>query len=279
MTITEIFNVNECRLVEPSFSELTQSAYTDLFLQTAADEARLLVDEDEEPIALALHNDYQGWQAVSFLFRDPTLAAIESFEEIGGDIYQEEREVWLSAVRKHYSCDILRNTYPSIEDLSPDREKKIRDLVDEVWGDRTGDLCLDCCCGSGVGTMALRNSGMQTLAYDIDPTLLALGLSRDRLVPEETMCIDAREASKYTRPAPLGAVFMAGEIYIYNATVWESIVSGLLALTDEVLITLRTKAEATLTKGWCADLGWDVEVFENRRDQLYDRWCCIAQRA
>jgi SAM-dependent methyltransferase len=97
----------------------------------------------------------------------------------------------------------------------------IRDLIHEVWGDRAGTLCLDCCCGSGVGTAALRAGGMRALAYDNDPALLALGLSKGRLVPEDTMCIDAREAARYIAPVPLGVAFMAGEIYSYNTGLWE----------------------------------------------------------
>jgi hypothetical protein len=44
-----------------------------------------------------------------------------------------------------------------------------------------------------------------------------------------------------------------------------------------VLITVGTEAEAARVKGWCA--GRDVEVFENRRDPIYDRWCCVARQA
>jgi hypothetical protein len=276
--VAEILEVDRCRLVEPSFAELTIDTYTALLLEVVADEARLLIDEEEEPIALALH-DESGWYAVSFLFRPPTLAAIECFEEVGGDIYQEDRAVWLSAVREYYSLDICKNVLPAFEDLSPARKGKLRDLIGEVWGDRPGALCLDCCCGSGIGSVALRASGMQTLAYDNDPALLALGLSRGRLAPAETMCIDAREASCYIAPAPLGAIFMAGEIYSYNAPLWKAIVVGLLALTDEALITVRTGAEAALVEGWCIDQEWDARVFENRRDPIYDRWCCVARRA
>src|SRR5690606_28826360 len=113
--VADILGVDGCRLVEPSFAELTMDSYTALLLRAMADEARLLVDEEEEPLALALH-DESGWHAVSFLFRDPTLAAIECFEEIGGDIYQESRAAWLSAVREYYSLDICKNVLPALED-------------------------------------------------------------------------------------------------------------------------------------------------------------------
>ncbi|NMA10300.1 MAG: hypothetical protein GX932_04680, partial [Methanomicrobiales archaeon] len=245
--------------------------------QVVPDEARLLVDEEEEPIALALH-DEEGWHAASFLFREPTLPAIECFEAVGGDIYQESREAWLSAVREYYSTELSKTTFPALEDLRPDREGKIRDLLDEVWGDRAGTPCLDCCCGSGVGTAALRAGGVRALAYDNDPGLLALGLSKGRLAPSDTMCIDAQKASRYIDPVPLGAAFMVGEIYSYNTALWRSIVANLLALTDETLITVGTEEEAARVEEWCTREGRTTEVFENRRDPLYDRWCCVAQR-
>lgn len=278
MKVAEILEIDGCRLVEPSFADLTVDPYTDLLLRTVPDEARLLVDEKEEPIALALHDD-EGWHAASFLFREPTLAAIECFEAVGGDIYQESREAWLSAIREYYSAELLETTFPALEDLRPDREGKIRDLLDEVWGDRTGTPCLDCCCGSGVGTAALRAGGVRALAYDNDPGLLALGLSKGRLVPSDTMCIDAQKASRYIAPVPLGAAFMVGEIYSYNTALWRSIVANLLALTDEALITVGTEEEAARVQEWCAGQGRETEIFENRRDPLYDRWCCAARRA
>lgn len=277
MKVAEILDVEGCRLVEPSFAELTADACTILLLQATPDEARLLVDEEEEPIALALHEE-EGWHAASFLFREPTLAAIECFEAVGGDIYQESREGWLSAVREYYSAELSKTTFPALEDLRPDRQGKIRDLLDEVWGDRAGTPCLDCCCGSGVGTAALRAGGVRALAYDNDPALLALGLSKGRLAPPDTMCIDAREASRYVAPVPLGTAFMVGEIYSYNTSLWRAIVANLLALTDETLITVGTEEEAARVEEWCTREGRTTEVFENRRDPLYDRWCCVAQR-
>jgi len=92
------------------------------------------------------------------------------------------------------------------------------------------------------------------------------------------MYIDAQEASRYIMPVPLGAAFMAGEIYSYNAPIWEAILTELLLLTDETLITVGTEAEATRVEEWCAEEDRETEVFENQRDPIYDRWCCVARR-
>jgi len=197
MKIHELLGISGCTLVEPTFAELTDDFFMEPLLSMEADEGRLLLDEVENPLAIAFHNPVGGWYAATFLFRPITGAAIEHFEEIGGDLWQETRESWLSAVREYYSDEIQAYVPAAMEDLPPDRPEKIRDLIKEVWGDRGGQCCLDCCSGSGVGTAALRECGMRALAYDNDPALLSLGLSRGRLCPAETMCIDARAAPAY----------------------------------------------------------------------------------
>ncbi len=155
--------------------------------------------------------------------------------------------------------------------------RRSRALIREVWGGRSGSLCLDCCCGSGAGTAALHAAGIRSLAYDNDSALLSLGLARGRLSPSETVCIDGRAAATYISPAPLGAAFMAGEITAYNAEMWEGIVDQLLALTDETLITLGTEQESGMVRTWCLERERKPEVFENDRDPLYDRWCCLVR--
>jgi hypothetical protein len=277
MKVHELLGISGCTLVEPTFAELTEDFFMDPLLSMEADEGRLLLDEEETPLAIAFHNPNKGWYAATFLFRPITSAAIERFEEVGGDLWQDTRESWLSAVREYYSDELVACVPPAMEDLPPDRPEMIRDLIKQVWGERPGEICLDCCCGSGVGTAALRDCGMQALAYDNDPALLSLGLSRGRLRPGETMCIDAREASVYIDPVPLGLVLMAGEIYSHNADLWEQIIVDLMQIVDEALITVGKRDEAELVKEWCTEPGRSVEIFENERDPIYDRWCCIVR--
>ncbi|KUG21064.1 MAG: hypothetical protein KO206_05050 [Methanomicrobiaceae archaeon] len=277
MTVEELLEIPDCRLIEPSFADLIDDCWTAVLLGMEAGEGRLLLDEEEYPLALAVRGS-SGWYAGTFLFRAPTREVIERFEEVGGDIYQEAREAWLSAVREYYSTAICRDVLPAMEDLPPDRPGKIRSLIGEVFGERGGTSCLDCCCGSGVGTAALRACGMRPLAYDNDPALLSLGLTRRRLLPAETICIDARDATRFIAPVPLGVALMAGEIYSHNAGLWQAIIAELLALTDRALITVGTEPEVRMVSAWCAEEGRSVETFENERDSLYDRWCCIAGR-
>lgn len=275
MNIADLLGLEECSLVEPSFSDLTDQVYTEVLLQTDAIEGRLLVDEEEYPLALALH-DGRAWRATTFLFRQPSYEAIDAFDQLDGDIYQEEREDWVSAIRDHYSRIICKEVSPAPEDLRHDRMDKVMDLLSEVWNGKTDTTCIDACCGSGVGAAAIRLTGMKPVSYDNDPALLALGLTAGRLHPAETMCIDGTCATRYLGPAPLGTIFMAGEIHSYNAQLWHEIITELLALTDETLITAGSREECMLVSEWCRESGRETSVFENERDPIYDRWCCLA---
>jgi hypothetical protein len=126
-----------------------------------------------------------------------------------------------------------------------------------------------------MGSAVLREIGIDSLAYDNDPTLLALGLSKGRLVPEETMLIDATLAGHYLRPAELGLALMAGTINDFTALIWRSIIKELVDLTAETMVTVESEKEAELVKMWALGEQRKVRVFENQNDRFYDRWVCI----
>jgi hypothetical protein len=54
MLIDDIFDVHGMQCIEPVFAEITDDYYTEALLSVPAEEARLLLDENEYPIALAL---------------------------------------------------------------------------------------------------------------------------------------------------------------------------------------------------------------------------------
>jgi hypothetical protein len=271
MRAAEMLDLRDMVFVEPSFDHLTEDAYTAMFLNGPAQEARMLVDEEEWPMAMALR-DGDTWRATAFLLRQPTIEVVETFERVGGEVFEESKEAFMRAVREHFSLKLMREVSPAIEDLSPDRCDKVRDLIVQMWGAREGVQCLDCGCGSGMGTLALKRLGMEPLSYDNDPALLSLGLSTGRLEPENTMWIDAALASQYCRPTPCGLSLMAGSINDFNAHMWKMIVYELLVLTEDTLATVGTEKEAELVRLWCLGKGRKVEVFENERDPFYDRW-------
>ncbi len=277
MRAAEILGVDALRFIEPSFADLTESDFTALLIRLPADRGRLLIDEHEEPLALAFQGR-DAWTAGAFLCRRPTAAAIERFEEVNGEIYQEERAVWAAAVREYFSLRIAQEIRPSVEDLNPARNAILEELISDVWGRGTGNPCLDFCCGSGVGSHIIRNLGYTPLSCDNDPALIALGLSTRRLMPEETVCIDATIASEYLNPVPRGIGIMMGDINPFTQDLWQQLAAELFALTDETLITVGKQSEADLIRRWGEAMERTVEVRENKKDPTYDRWVCIAQK-
>ncbi len=278
MRAAEILGVDTVRFIEPSFSELTNAVFNDLLAGLPGDEARLLIDEREEPLALAFH-DGGSWTAGTFICRRPSVAAIEHFEELPGEIYQEDRSRWVTAVREHFSNGITANVSPAIDDMNRDRPLIIEDLIRRTWGRGTGETCLDFCCGSGAGSSVLRSLGYTPLSCDNDPALLSRGFASGRLLPEETICIDATRASDYLDPVPRAIAVMMGEINLHSQELWQQLVSQIFSLAGEVLITVGTEPEAGLIRKWGEEMGKKVMVSENPKDPIYDRWVCVSGKA
>lgn len=269
----EVLGVPLLEFVEPSFADLIDIRYNALIASLPGDDGLLLVDERDEPIALAL-GDEGTWLAGSFHLRRPNTSVIERFEETGGEIYQEERSVWAEAVRDYYSTMIMRETTPACDDLNPARPAMIASLISDVWADEDPCECLDCCCGSGAGSLVLRDAGFSPISYDNDPSLLSLGLHTGRLSPVRTICIDGTLASRYINPVHLGIGLMLGEIHSFNRALWQKIVKEIMQITERALFTVGTGNEADMVREWVSSLGNDVRIFENTRDPIYDRWVC-----
>jgi len=278
MKAAEILGVDDIVFVEPQFSVLADPRYNDTLALAGGDEGRFLLDEQEEPLALAFKNG-DCWVTGSFLYRNPTALLIEKFENVNGEIYQEDRAVWAAAVREYFSLALRAEVSPTIEDLNPGRRSILKNLIEKTWGRGNGTPCIDACCGSGVGSLVLRDLGYTPLSFDNDPALLSLGLSTGRLLPEETMWIDATAVSQLTPPIPRGIGIMMGEINSFSQEMWEQIVSALFAVTEETLITVGTEPEAQIIREWGERMGRTVEISENPADPIYDIWVCRSKKA
>jgi len=273
MNAAEILGVEEVRFIEPEFSAQSDPFFNSALARLGGDEGRFLVDEEGEPLALALHGR-DGWIAGSFLYRHPAVELIELFENMNGQIFEEDREVFSAAIREYYSNLVLREVAPAIEDLNPSRRGILTRLIESHWGRGNGEIAADCCCGSGVGSLVLRDLGFTPLSYDNDASLLARGLATRRLLPAETICLDARIASRYIRPVRWGIGIMMGEINSFSQDLWEAIVKELLLMSKDTLITVGTENEALLIRDWGAALERTVEVTANPADPIYDLWVC-----
>jgi hypothetical protein len=160
-----------------------------------------------------------------------------------------------------------------MDDYNPDRYAIVAGLVSRYASDLNGQVCLDCCCGSGIGSVALRDAGLRPLACDNDDLLLALGLAKRRLEPDRTMWIDARLIAHYLdEPVPLTCGFMFGEIQSFNAPLWKEIVTAVCNISDRILLTVGTREEGEMIRDWAADTGKEVSLTEQTADPIYDRW-------
>jgi hypothetical protein len=273
MNVAEIFELENLRFIEPSFSDITDTRFNALLAGKDANEGRLLLDEAEEPLAIAFQGA-GGWIAGSFLCRTPSVGLIDLFESVNGEIFQENRAVFAAALRDYFSTILTAEVPPAIEDLNPVRRGILGELIENCWGSGRGETCVDCCCGSGIGSLVLRDLGYSPLSYDNDASLLSRGLHTGRLLPAETMCLDATIASRYIDPVPMGIGIMMGEINSFSQDLWEAIVQELFTSTKETLITVGTEPEARLVAEWGKVLGRTVEVRENPADPIYDLWVC-----
>jgi len=278
MNAEEIFEVQNLSFVEPSFGDLSGIEYLSdlLALPARNDCARLLIDTEDEPLAFALSEDGVTWWASTCLYRQMTGDEIERFEQVGGDLYQTERHLWERAVRRSFAEEIGAVVDPAFEDVPPDRIVKLESLIHEVWGTTGSGPCIDCCCGSGIGSAIVSKMGMEPLAYDNDEALIARGLITGRLDPEGTLCIDGRTADVFLPPAERGLGIMLGEIHSFGIDLWEELVMVLFDLCEEALITVGTERESGLIREWGASVDRKIEVFENERDPIYDRWVCVG---
>jgi hypothetical protein len=278
MNVSEIFEVPALSFVEPSFGCLsgTDHLFDLLALPVERGHARLLIDTEDEPLALAFSADGSTWWATTCLYRPLTSEEIDRFDEIGGDLYQIERPIWERAVRRSFAEEIQSTILPAFEDVPPDRIGKLESLIHEVWGGSGSGPCIDCCCGSGIGSSIVSKMGMEPLAYDNDASLIARGLINGRLNPEGTICIDGRNADIFLPLVGRGLGIMLGEIHTFESELWEELVMVLFDLCDEALITVGTEPESLLIAEWGASCGRTIEIFENDRDPIYDRWVCVG---
>lgn len=277
-SLVSMIEADALHFIEPDYASLVNNGEPGVIICEAkpeAGDARILLDEEGNPLLFAVKTEGQ-WHATSWLFRSPTAEELALFESTDGDMFEEPRAEIEDAVRAFFSEQMTAGTAPAREDLPADRIEKVRDLIHEMFGTRISGTCLDACCGSGIGSLVMREIGARPLAYDNDAGLLSLGLASGRLKPEETAWIDGRIASAYMPDAEFGLGIMFGQMYNYTKDVWQPIVEELAGVTEKTMITVATEEEAGWVKEWAAGVDRSLEIFENERDPIYDRWVCIG---
>jgi hypothetical protein len=275
MGFAKFFEADEARLVEPLFSDLCYKEMDELLMQIPAERSRILIDENEEILSVGLEAREGIIEASCFHLRTPSDSLITRLEDMDGDIFQVTRREFEDTVRKYYSDNLISTTEIAPDDLNPERLAITRDLINSFVGNEHDLRCLDCCCGTGIGTYLMRERGFSPLSYDNDDALLARGFAEGRLVPERTMWIDGRLIEAYlTEPVDCAFGFMFGELQLFNHDIWSEIISGICTVSERVMITVGTEPEAIIIKEWMKTGGYEPEIWENDHDPIYDRWVC-----
>jgi hypothetical protein len=290
MKLDDMIEAARLVLVEQSYMDLSNPECSYDLLAFDADSVKVLVDEDEEPLCIAV-GDGTHWLGSCFLLHRPPVALFDIIEDLENldnskcEVYQEKREDIRAAIREYYSLQLLASSTPALEDLTMNRVHLLKELINEYASQLTGESCLDCCCGSGVGSKVLREMGFDPLAFDNDVALLVRGFHTDRLDPKKTCCIDATDLSFLLDEAEqksgfdLAFGFMVGEINNFNQNIWDDIVDQIFSVSRCAFLTVGTESEARLLGEWAQDSGKSVTIHENTRDMLYDRWVCIARNS
>ena len=270
-------------LVEQSYMDLGYDQCSYDLLAFSGELARLLIDEDENPLCIAISDDGSAWFGTCFLLHDPPVSLLEMLESMDCEIYQEPRDKIIASIREYFSLRLLTSTTPALEDLNESRVQLLRELLLEYTEQLTGESCLDCCCGSGVGSHVLRKLGWNPLSFDNDEALLASGFVSRRLDPAHTLCIDATQLCDLLdipeNGVDLAFGFMIGEINNFSQDIWDEILDQVFFLSKCAFLTVGTEKEARIIEKWAQNAGKDVTVRENPRDMLYDRWICIVRNS
>ena len=278
MKIAQMLELETISLVEPTFSDLIYQEMDDLMTGSPGKGGKILVNEDENPVLFAKTDDGGAWTGCVTMFREPSLALIDLFEQFEWEMYQEENETILDALRGYYSTLLCDSVLPGPDDLNPARVQSIKTLLRNTVGIEQQGLCLDCCCGTGVGSMVMESYGMHPIAYDNDESLLVRGMKSGRLKPERTMWIDGRMVNRFVqKQAFLVCGFMIGEIHSFNAHIWQEIIAAACMASDRVLFTAGTEQEIIQIKDWVFGTGKKAEIFESDADPIYDRWICYSE--
>ncbi|HJJ42125.1 MAG TPA: hypothetical protein O0W90_02265, partial [Methanocorpusculum sp.] len=181
--IESMLEEESLNFIEPDFSSLINHGEPGVIITEAKKDitaSKILIDENENPLIFAVRCG-DVWSASSWLYREPTREEIGIFDDVSGDLYQEKRSDIEKALRDYFSRRLINEVSPASEDLTDSRADIVRDLFEELLGKNISGSCIDACCGSGVGSMILRDMGGYVYAYDNDPALLSSGFASGRL--------------------------------------------------------------------------------------------------
>jgi hypothetical protein len=184
------------------------------------------------------------------------------------------------------SCDCIGGRRSHMLAYSSERQERLQLLFKtkiELLFDMGAAEMLEICCGNGMGTAALYDLGYNVYALDNDKCAICEGLFHGALRKEKTAVLDARYLSEYefAQYHKFRSVvgFMLGEIYEFNKTDWQKILSEAATIVNNglFLFTVHKKEEINFIYETMEGFGIEGQVIDNRDDTtIYDQWVYIG---
>ncbi len=292
--------------VEESYAALKNNILSRHYLENIQKDPYAKIDgikdENDNIIGLALFNpeteDSPSFFAVftNLISSIPVPnASSRAFTEIARNLkldksYSTTGREFREAIIEYYSsslvnrqlcenCHISKEPYEMVYIES--RNSKLKALLDRY--ELKGEL-LEICCGNGMSTLPLRESGYQPLAIDNDKCQICQGLEHGVLDPRRTIVLDATRLSEFFPDNAFDTVvgFMMGTIYPFNKDTWERIVMEavkVLKTGGMMMLTVNKKEEMEVLKAAIEKNHIAGEMVDNTDDKgIYDQWAYVGYK-
>lgn len=282
-------------LAEECLEDLIDLPVTEELLASGLEPDRILVLDEEKPLAVALHLSYPAdfWLLLTDIYSHKKPLSTFFTREGEFKATQDLRSVSLSredlfrGIIEYYSLSLMEGLLcedcrmPSNSLHVEDRIQLLEELMPQVL---PLDLeVLEVCCGSGMGAQALKNLGYSSWAMDVDRCEICRGLQGRSLIPDRTFFMDARLLDAFFPAGSFDAVvgFMMGLIDDVNRELWRQIILKASSLARRmVFYTVYTRKEAEFLAEILGPAGWKGEIIDNSsRIAIYDQWAYLGRKA
>ncbi|MCZ7392721.1 MAG: class I SAM-dependent methyltransferase [Candidatus Methanoperedens sp.] len=205
-------------------------------------------------------------------------------------VYNTTRKEFNEAIIEYYSlslvnrqlcenCHISKEPYEMVYIES--RNVKLKALLDKY--ELRGEL-LEICCGNGMSTLPLRESGYDPITIDYDKCQICQGLEHNVLDPKRTIVLDATRLSEFFQDNAFDTIvgFMLGTIYPFNRNIWEKMMAEAVKVLKPggmIMLTVNKKEEIEVLGNALEEnhiTGMKVDNTDEKG--IYDQWAYVGYK-
>lgn len=309
MLIHKILDLPECEnvcFVEESFASLKNNTLTLQYLENIRKDPEALVsgikDENDNIIGLVLFNP-ESEESESFYAIFTNIVSSRPipnnssriFSRIARDLklqnsYNTSIEKFNEAVIEYFSielvnrhlcenCNVNKEPYNMVYIES--RNARLNGILDSY---KLKGKILEICCGNGMSTLPLHNTGYDPISIDYDKCQICQGLEHSALDPKRTIVIDATRLSEFFNENTFDTIvgFMLGTIYPFNKSIWEKMMTEAVKLLKPegmILLTVNKKEEIEILKNALEISRINGQLIDNTDSKgIYDQWLFIGTK-